>query len=486
MENPNTKIMNTKPHAILVAYPLQGHINPSVQLAIKLASKGFSLTFINTQSIHHHITSSNPVNDPNHFFFGPTNGSNLDIEYMTVSDGLPIDYDRSLNHEHWFGAMMHTYPAHVEVAVREIVKSRPSTCCVIADATSTWASKVANKFGLYYVSFWTEAALVLNIYSHVDLLRENGHIAPGTRKDEIDYIPGVTSLKTTDLMSYFQDEDMTSIVHQCIFEAIKDARQSDFILGNTVQELEPHATLVVQAQIPFYPIGPLFPHGLDKGSTAMSLWAKQDCTQWLDTKPHGSVLYVSFGSYAHISKEELEEIANGIKLSGVNFIWVIRPDMVSSDDPDPLPIEFRNEVQDRGIIVTWTNQIAVLSHPAVGGFLTHCGWNSTLESIWHEVPLLCFPLLSDQFTNRKLIVDDWKVGYNLCEETPVKKEEISHKIKLLICESSGTKFKERINKIKKLLESAITSDGSSEKNFDSFVNDLKIGTKKKLCFSLDS
>ncbi|XP_074272120.1 UDP-glycosyltransferase 86A1-like [Silene latifolia] len=477
--------MMNKPHAILVAYPTQGHVNPMVQLAIKLASKGFSLTFINTESIHKQIISSNPTRDTSHIFSGAVNGSISDFEYVTVSDGLPLEYDRSLNLDHWIGAMMHTYPAHVEAAVAKVVKLKPFTCCLVADSYSVWASNVAKKYGIFYVSLWTEAALVLDIYLHYHLLKENAHVAPGTRRDIIDYIPGVKSLKTTDLMSYLQEDDMTSISHQSIFGAIDDFSQADFILSNTVQELEPDTTKAIQAKIPFYTIGPLFPRGVTKRPVATSLWAESDCTQWLDTKPNGSVLYVSFGSYAHISKDELVEIANGIKLSGVNFLWVIRPDMVSSDDPDPLPLEFKNEVRDRAIIVMWTNQLTVLSHPAIGGFLTHCGWNSTIESVWHGVPLLCFPLLTDQFTNRKLIVDDWKVGYYLCDEKPVKKEEVSQKIELLMRESMGARLKKNIKDAKQILEKAVTIDGSSEQNFDDFIKDLKIGVEKKLSLSFD-
>lgn len=299
------------------------------------------------------------------------------------------------------------------------------------------------------------------------------------RKGSIDYIPGIKSLNRTDLTSYLQEEDLTAFHPQYNFQALDDTRRAHFILGNTVQELEADTITAVEAHVPFYAIGPLFPPGFTKMPVATSLWAEFDCTLWLDSKPPSSVLYVSFGSYAHISKEELEEIANGIKLSGVNFLWVIRPDMVSSDDPDPLPDGFRDEVRDRGMIVPWTCQKAVLSHRAIRGFLTHCGWNSTLESIWCEVPLLCFPLLTDQFTNRKLIVDDWKVGCNLCEVKPVKKEEVMRKIKDLISGTIGCELHKRIKGIKQMLHNAVTIEGSSEENVDRFIKELKIAIQKK-------
>ncbi|KAL2487393.1 UDP-glycosyltransferase 86A1 [Abeliophyllum distichum] len=177
---------------------------------------------------------------------------------------------------------------------------------------------------------------------------------------------------------------------------------------------------------------------------------ESDCTQWLDTKPHGSVLYVSFGSYAHTSKHEISEIANGLLLSGVNFIWVLRPDIVSSDESDFLPVGFEESVKGRGRIVSWCCQIAVISHPAIGGFLTHCGWNSILESIWCSVPLLCYPLLTDQFTNRKLIVDDLRVGINLCDDkNSVNRKEVSENINRLMKANASSEIREQVKKVKK-------------------------------------
>ncbi|KMT04457.1 hypothetical protein BVRB_8g181290 [Beta vulgaris subsp. vulgaris] len=478
LSNSNSNSNSKKPRAIIIAHPLQGHLIPTIQLAIKLASKGISITFINTENIHHQITTSNPTaidtDGGGDIFIEARNSSGLDIDYMTVSDGLPLEFDRSLYHDQWVGATIHCFPAHVEVAVAKIVRSKPLTCCLIVDSYSVWASKVAKKFGLFHVSFWTEAAMVLDFYFHLHLLKENGHVGPGSnaRDDTIDYIPGISSIKRSDLTSYLQEEDLTTMSHQCILPSMEDTKQADFILGNNVHELEAQTIEAIQTTTPFYAIGPLFPPGFTKSPVASSLWAESNCIHWLDSKSPSSVLYISFGSYAHISKEELEEIANGIKLSGVNFLWVIRPDMVSSDDLDPLPIGFRNEVCDRGMIVTWTCQTTVLSHRAIGGFLTHCGWNSTLESIWCEIPLLCFPLLTDQFTNRKLIVDDWKIGCNLCDEKHVKREEVSQKIKDLISGSMGYELNDKIKGVKRILEKAMTTNGSSDKNVDSFINEL--------------
>lgn len=298
------------------------------------------------------------------------------------------------------------------------------------------------------------------------------------REDNIDYIPGVKSIDPRDMMSYLQETDITTVCHQIIFNAFKDVRGAHYVLCNTVQEIESDTISALHAKMPFYAIGPIFPNGFNKSIVATSLWSESDCSQWLNTKPHGSVLYVSFGSYAHVSKCDLVEIADGLELSKVTFVWVLRPDIVSSEDTDPLPSGFKERVSDRGIIIPWCCQKSVLAHPAIGGFLTHCGWNSTLESIWCGVPLLCFPLLTDQFTNRKLIVDDWKVGINLCDLKVVRKEGVSDKINRLMDVKSGDEFRKAVAKVRKTLEDALTPKGSSEKNMDIFIKDLKARIRK--------
>jgi UDP:flavonoid glycosyltransferase YjiC (YdhE family) len=191
-------------------------------------------------------------------------------------------------------------------------------------------------------------------------------------------------------------------------------------------------------------------------------------------------LYVSFGSFAHVAKRDLVEIAKGLSLSKVSFVWVLRPDIVSSDDADPLPGGFEEEVADRAMIIPWCSQRAVLAHPAIGGFLTHCGWNSVLESIWCQVPLLSLPLQTDQFTNRKLVVDDWKIGFNLSDGKFVTKEEVSYNVKRLMSGKSEDGFRNTIKEMKKTLENALSCNGSSEINMARFVKDLRTKISEKM------
>ncbi|XP_027071349.1 UDP-glycosyltransferase 86A1-like [Coffea arabica] len=471
-----------KPHALLLPYPLQGHVIPFIHLATKLASNGFIITFVITESIHHQITRSK--NQTNHYkegginIFAEARKSGLDIRYATVSDGFPLGFDRSLNHDQFFEGIVHVFSAHVDEIVGKLVQSDPPVNCLVIDTFYVFASPIARKYNLVNISFWTEPALVFTLYYHMDLLRINGHYDNyDKREDIITYIPGVESIKPTDLTSYLQT-DPTTVVHRLITKAFVDIRNSDFVISNTIDELEPQIISVLRENQPFYSIGPILPTGLTKSSVPVSMWSESDCGPWLDTKPKGSVLYISFGSYAHTSKHNIVEIAHGLLLSEVNFVWVLRPDIISSEETDYLPTGYDRLIEYSGMIVPWCSQVDVLSHPAVGGFLTHCGWNSILESIWSGVPMICYPLLTDQFTNRKLVVDDWKIGVNLHDKRSVTREEIAENIRCVMSGKSSDRFKQEIKKVKKTLENALARGGSSQKNLNQFTMDVKKKIRK--------
>jgi hypothetical protein len=282
----------------------------------------------------------------------------------------------------------------------------------------------------------------------------------------------VPAIEPQELMSYLQDTDTTSVVHRIIFKAFDEARQADYVLCNTVEELEPSTIAALRAEKPFYAVGPIFPAGFAHSVVATSMWAESDCSGWLDAQPAGSVLYISFGSYAHITKQELHEIAGGVLASGARFLWVMRPDIVSSEDPDPLPEGFAAASAGRGLVVPWCCQVEVLSHAAVGGFLTHCGWNSVLESVWAAVPMLCFPLLTDQLTNRRLVVREWRVGVPIGDRGAVLAREVKARIEGVMSGEEGEELRQAVKKVRATLEAAVAPGGSSQRGFNDFVDEL--------------
>jgi len=240
----------------------------------------------------------------------------------------------------------------------------------------------------------------------------------------------------------------------------------------------------VNLQPPVLNVGPLVPSGYLNGEHSedirfgTSFLTEYDSSEWLDSKPNGSVIYVSFGSTGHASKAQLDEIAIGLKDSGHPFLWVLRPDIVSSTVSNCLPDGFLDEIRSQGLVVPWCNQLQVLSHPSVVEFITHCGWNSMLESIVLGVPMLGFPFWADQFTNCKLMADEWKIGYRLREEGQagdngvIVREDISRAIRKLFSDE-GKEVKKNVEALKDCARIAVRSGGSSDKNIECFIEGLK-------------
>ncbi|KAL0375045.1 UNVERIFIED_CONTAM: UDP-glycosyltransferase 86A1 [Sesamum radiatum] len=468
-----------KPHAIIFPFPFQGHINPTINLALKLASKGFIVTFVHLEFVHHTLSKSHHDKTTDEVdLFSEARQSGLDIRYATISDGFTLEYNRTLHREEYWESMLRAFPARVDEFVGKIIQSDPCLAhFLVADTLYSWPATIAEKYNLVNVSFRTETALVFSLIYHSELLRQNGHFpCKDNIEEEINYIPGVKSINTRDFMPYLKEAHVTDMVHKVVFAAFKEVNKADFILHNTVEELESEILSALNKYHRNYAIGPVhFSKNLTTNSTMMSksLLPESDCTQWLVSKSPGSVLYVSFGSLVQISKQVFEEIAYGLLLSEVNFIWVVRPGVVASDDANGLPAGFEDAVQDRGLIVPWCNQVMVLSNPAVGGFLTHCGWNSVLESIWYGTPMICYPIRNDQPANRKLVVDDWKIAINLCDGSSVDREEVALKIKCLMSGTISKGLNQRIMEVSAKLHNAVHMDGSSERNFDRFIEDLK-------------
>lgn len=276
------------------------------------------------------------------------------------------------------------------------------------------------------------------------------------------------------MSSLLQTGDVTG---NYLFKAFEEVKKADFILHNTVEELEFETLSALSKYQPTYAVGPIDFSRTSSAAVSKSLHVEVDITKWLGSKPAGSVLYVSFGSVIQTSKHVIGEIAHGLGLSEVNFIWVVRAHLTASGDADVLPAGFVEEVGDRGLIVPWCDQISVLSNAAVGGFLTHCGWNSVVESMWCGVPMICFPVTYDQPTNRKLVVDDWGIGVELGDAAAVGREGVAEKIRVLMSGGDSERLRREAGKVKQMVRDAVGTDGSSIRNFDQFVIDLE----KKLC-----
>ncbi|GLJ56136.1 hypothetical protein SUGI_1205100 [Cryptomeria japonica] len=473
-------------HVVVFMYPFQGHIIPIYNLAKHLAAKGVLVTVVCTHDSYARIIKANNGRDPF------THNAHH-IRLALVSDGLPQDFDRSLNHHDFNNVLLYKMESHVEELMEDLQRKGPPISCIITDTVFVWADRIAKKFGIPHVSFWTEPIMVFSIYYHWDLLVKNGHHPFTSNEDElINYIPGAPALKLTDLPSYLQERDVSTLKHKIIYQAFQSARGADWIISNTVEELERRTIQELRQQLgmPFCSVGPMFQHhhhdnhNHSKGEVGTSMWAESDCRSWLDSKPKNSVVYVSFGSYAHVSKAQIHEMAIGLLHSKRPFIWVLRPDIVASDVQDILPEGFMEDSKEQGLVVEWVSQLDVLSHSSVGGFLTHCGWNSIMESLWLGVPMLAFPLLTDQYTNCRLIVHEWEVAMSLGQvsrssnnirSTLVTRQEIAVTIEefMEIDGRKGKNLRSNVGSVREVMKKAAMNGGSSKNNLEGFIDYLK-------------
>ncbi|KAI8540042.1 hypothetical protein RHMOL_Rhmol09G0230600 [Rhododendron molle] len=193
------------------------------------------------------------------------------------------------------------------------------------------------------------------------------------------------------------------------------------------------------------------------------------CIVWLDAQPLRSVIYVSFGSIMVMSNDQIMELWHGLKNSGKRFLWAL-PNVADKEWKNQIPPELLEDSSQKGYVVAWAPQGDVLDHKAVGGFLTHCGWNSTLESIVAGVPMICWPCFGDQQCISRLIAKIWKIGLDMkdtCDRVIIEKM-----IKELM-DIRREEFTQSADQIAKLAKNAVSKGGSSYINLDRLIEDIR-------------
>lgn len=213
------------------------------------------------------------------------------------------------------------------------------------------------------------------------------------------------------------------IIFETMVRNNESMKMADWVLCNPDLEL---AAFTLAPEI--LPIGPLLAKNR-LGNSSGNFWAEDtSCLKWLDKQPPNSVIYVAFGSFTVFYQTQFQELALGLVLSNRPFLWVVRPDMADKEKIT-YPEGFTERIGSRGKMVGWAPQQRILGHSSVACFLTHCGWNSTMEGLNNGVIFLCWPYFADQFLNESYICDVWMVGLRLKrnDSGTIIKEEIKNK-----------------------------------------------------------
>lgn len=274
----------------------------------------------------------------------------------------------------------------------------------------------------------------------------------------LDLVPELEPLRFKDLPMLNSD-----LMQEQIAKTLA-TRPSLGVICNTVDCLEEESLnrLHQLYKVSFFPIGPL--HMIAEQDSSSSSFVQEDysCINWLNNQPRKSVLYVSLGSIASWDEKELSEVASGLANSKQNFLWVIRDETVNdvSEWLESLSEEVKVAIGERGCIVKWAPQSEVLAHQAVGGFWSHCGWNSTLESLCEGVPIMCQPHFGDQRVNARLLSHVWKVGLEW--SCVMEKDEIEGAVRRLMVNPEGKEMGQRALELKNEIRLAIKGGSSYE------------------------
>ncbi|KAJ0974974.1 hypothetical protein J5N97_016939 [Dioscorea zingiberensis] len=306
--------------------------------------------------------------------------------------------------------------------------------------------------------------------------KNESDLSNGYLDTPVDWIPGLKNMRLRDLPSFIRTTDPDDTFLNYIKIEGQKAFEATAIIINTFDELEDEVLSAMATILPpIYTVGPIsllcsqFP--VTQSSSIGSSFLKEDesCLEWLDERDRESVVYVNFGSLAVVSNEQLIEFAWGLANSKHNFLWILRPDLVSGEAA-VLPEEFLDEIKGRGFLASWCPQERVLSHPSVRGFLTHSGWNSTMESVSAGKPMICWPYFADQPINCRYVCNEWGMGMEIDNE--VKREQVEELIAELMDGEKGKEMKKKAVEWKEKTIRATQAGGSSFINFNRVLDEV--------------
>ncbi|KAF0894390.1 hypothetical protein E2562_038719 [Oryza meyeriana var. granulata] len=479
-------------HAVMIPYPAQGHVTPMLKLAKLLHARGFHVTFVNTEFNNRRLLASR-------------GSAALDgvpgFSFAAIPDGLPpSDADATQDIPSLCYSTMTSCLPHLSALLARINDAPagsgvPPVTCVVFDGVMSFAYDAARQIGVPCTALWTASACGFMGYRHYRQLVDRGlvplkdvaQLTDGYLDTVVDGARGMCDgVQLRDFPSFIRTTDRGDILLNFLMRESERLSLPDAVIVNTIDDLErPVLDEMRKILPPIYTVGPLLLHvrrvvpagsPLDV-SIGSNLWKEQDgLLKWLDGRPPRSVVYVNYGSITVMTNNQLLEFAWGLANSGYPFLWNVRPDLVKGDAA-VLPPEFLAAVEGRGLLMTWCPQEKVIEHAAVGVFLTHSGWNSTLESLCAGVPMLSWPFFAEQQTNCRYKRTEWGVGMEIGGE--VQRGEVAAMIREAMEGEKGREMRRRAAEWKEMAAQASLPGGPAECNLDRLIDDVLLGGGKK-------
>ncbi|XP_024399644.1 UDP-glycosyltransferase 76C1 [Physcomitrium patens] len=469
-------------HLLVIPYPARGHNLATLQLARMFLPYGVRITVGN--------------------IFDNMAQDFLDIcraEDMTVVNLGVRPADHPVNTNLPYFDVVKRVQGETEQLVERLnadTESPPLTC-ILSDIFLGWTQDVADKFGIPRYVICASMGKVMAALLYMPELAAQGILpVEPSKTSELVHIPGLQPTRCGDLSPAVQTASGLHMYTEYVYGCCQPAVEAPGCFINSFYELEPscidslrsHPYRRAHSQGPngrsVFPVGPLVHDSylelLRSGPTVKrcsSVEPEAPYLKWLDMQPKDSVIFVSFGSLASLSIQQIRELILGLEASSHRFLLVIRP-TASEDADEILPLltkSFEEQRLSTGFVQSeWVNQFDVLSHRAVCGFLSHCGWNSTFESICRGVPLLGWPIQADQKLNCRFLVDEAKTALEVHKgpNAFVSREEVARAVRQLMTEPEG-EVRANVGKLREQLKEAVSKDGSVQRSIENFLAEIR-------------
>jgi hypothetical protein len=478
--------MAEKQSIVLFPFMAQGHIIPFLALALNLEqkSKNYNITIINTPLNIQKLQPSLPPNSSIKLLTIPFISSDHNLPPNTENTDT-VPYNLVIKLIQASLSLQSPFKNIIKNMLTQQPQNQNHKLCIISDIFFGWTSIVAKELGVFHVVF--SGCCGYGLACYYSLWMNLPHRFTNSDDFQLSDFPEARLIQRNQLPNNISQAD--GFDDWSIFQRknLSNWVNSDGILFNSVSEFDSVGLnyFVKKLQIPVWSIGPVV---LSTGNGSRGKGGginPKICKEWLDSKPLNSVLFVCFGSMNTISAEQMMQLGIALEKSGKFFIWVVRPpigfDINSEFKPEEwLPLGFMEKIVEtkKGIIVNdWAPQVEILSHGSISAFLSHCGWNSVLESLSHGVPILGWPMAAEQFFNCKFLEEEIGVCVEVArgKSCEVKYEDIVEKIELVMSES-GVKIRDNASKIKDTIKNALRDEnedgfkGSSVRGIDEFLS----------------
>ncbi|KAK3134897.1 hypothetical protein QOZ80_5BG0412140 [Eleusine coracana subsp. coracana] len=459
-----------QPHVLLVSFPLQGHVNPLLRLGRRLASKGLLVTFTTFRHAGLRALPNEDAAPCLDDLSRPAGSGRLRFEYLRCHLDEEEDPTELLRHVTDAG------PAALSALLRRQSDSGRPVSCVVNNPFAPWALDVARETGVpCRATLWIQSCAVLSLYYHFyrdnsTFPDEEAFFPSEADPDRPVALPGLPVMAADDLPLMVRPEYARNLWGDMLRAQLGQVERKavSWVLVNTFHGLERTAIDALRAHVPsIAPVGPLLEQEDDDDG----------CMAWLDAQAPRSVVYVAFGSLVNIGRAETRAVAEGLVAAGRPFLWVVRDDtrhllpadLLASYSSDTNNIESSS---NNSKVVSWCAQGRVLGHVAVGCFVTHCGWNSVAEALAAGVPVVGYPWWSDQFTNARFVVDEYRVGVRLPK--PVTRDALRACVDEVMSGPEAAAFRVNAAAWKEEAGAAVAHGGSSDRNLEAFVADVRL------------